>query len=237
MPNARIVDIRGWDESDHFTLPVIGAIQTLEQEGFLKEDIPKRMKTVGDSSLALSEQLDYFSFDIVPRLNLLFRTFRKNPSSRRDNALLTQIGRTLIDGIKAQNIINDYIKRFIVEIGHYAGLYDFQDWDKLNNNEKEEFLKRGKEILKDAQVGEDFSGYYTFISRNRNFAEHDGSLIPHELNADEIIFLKRNSDLSSKISSREILTELNKFKEIREKTLKKLKDPEFWRKHLTESQD
>lgn len=237
MPNTRIVDRRGWNESDPFTLPIIGAIQTLESEGLITEDVPKRMKTLGDSSLALCEQLDYFSFDIVPRLNQLFKDFRENPSNLRDNALLTQIGRTLVDGIKTQNIINDFIKRFLVEILHYAGLYDFQDWDQLSNNKKEELLQKGKEMLKNAQAGEDFSDYYRFINKNRNFAEHNGSLIPHEINDDEIIFLKRNSDLSSKISSRQILTELNKFKEIREKTLNKLKDPEFWRKHLTESQD
>lgn len=237
MPNTRVIDTRGWDESDPFTLPIITAIQTLEHEGLITEDVPNRMRTLGDASLALCEQLDYFSFDIVPRLNQLLRDFGENPSNLRDNALLTQISRTLVDGIKTQNVINDYIKRFIVEIIHYAGLLDFQDWDQLSNNKREELLQKGKEILKDAQSGEDFRDYYRFINKNRNFAEHNGSLIPHEINDDEIIFLKRNSDLSSRISSRQILTELNKFKEIREKTLNKLKDPEFWRKHLTESQD
>lgn len=237
MPNTRIVDIRGWDVSDSFTLPIIGAIQTLENEGLITEDVPKRMRTLGDASLALCEQLDYFSFDIVPRLNQLFRDFRENPSNIRENELFTQIGRTLVDAIKIQSLINDYLKRFLIEIDHYAGLYDFEHWDNLEKNEQEELLQKGKEILIAAHDGEDFRYYYRFISKNRNFAEHNGSLIPHEVNGDEIVFLKRNSNPSSKISSRQILTELNKFKEIREKTLNKLKDPEFWRKHLTKSQD
>jgi len=232
MPNIPIVDIRGWDESDPFTLPIIAAIQTLETEGLVAEDIPKRMRTIGDSSLALSEQLDYFSFDIVPRLNKLLKDFRLNPSNIRDNELFTQIGRALVDAIKTQNLINDYLKRFLVEIMHYIGLYDFQDWDNLNSNDQENLLHKGKEILKKAQEGEDFRDYYTFINRNRNFAEHNGSLIPHEVNGLEIIFLKRNSNPNSQITSKDILAQLNKFKIIREKTLDKLKDPEFWKEYL-----
>jgi hypothetical protein len=237
MQNIVIIDRRGWDESDRFTLPIISAIGELEKEGFINEDIPWRQRTLGDASIALSEQLDYYSFDIVPRLNSLLERFRENPSNIRDNELLTQIARTFVDAIKTQNIIYDYLKRFLLEIEHYMGLHDFEDWDNLSNNEKEELLHRGKELLVKAQEGEDYRRYYRFINKYRNFAEHNGSLIPHEINGDEIIFLMRNSDPSSTISSKEILSEINKFREIRKKTLNKLKDSSFWKNILEESQN
>lgn len=234
MPKMNIVDLRGWDESDPFTLPVIGAIGELEREGFIKEDIPLKKETLGNASIALSEQLDYYTFDIVPRLRSLLTKFYKNPSNIRDNALFTKIARALVDAIKTQTIINDYLKRFLVEIEHYMGLHDYKNWDDLTKNEQEELLQCGKKLLIRAQEGENFSEYYKFINKYRNFFEHNGSLIPHEVDGDIIIFLMKNSDTSSTISSKEILSKINKFTEVRTKTLNKLKDPYFWKSILEE---
>lgn len=83
MAKIQFQDLRGWDKTDPFGLTIIGAMDTLEREGHLTHNMKNR-KRIGEINLALSANLDYYSFLLVPAVNnakkLLLDDAKANPT-------------------------------------------------------------------------------------------------------------------------------------------------------------
>jgi hypothetical protein len=238
MNKIKITDLRGWDQSDPFTLPIIGTISELEKEGLIKEDIPKRKETVGETSLALSDNLDYYSFVLLPELNILIKEFKQNLGNTSEYKDFLRLALYITLSIKTLSTINELTRLFVIQILRYMKLTEDKNLQSLDKESRKKLLTRAKTLIEKAQGENQFSDWYGFIDRIRDFCEHEGSLSPSYIDVDEkdLIFVKKNTQQQLTESLNDIIRELKRFKDIRQITQEGLKNKDFWKEELSKEE-
>lgn len=237
MSKILIKDMRGWDESDPFTLPIIGMLDSLERERLIVQDIPKRMETVGKRSLALGTHLDYFNFLLRPQLNKSINEVKKIISENPDNLnyrIVLELSLKIESVFKNFATINELLTKFVYEILRYMKLIPDVEFIALGKEDRIRITKNIREIVTKAQAekGLESGTWYSFIDKYRNYFTHDTALFPEYIEGDELFFSIETITKEGLISLKEIIEQFRKFKDVREITRQGLSDVEFWKKQL-----
>lgn len=251
MTKTYFHDNRSWDMSDPFGLTIIGALDTLEKDGYLKHDLKNR-KLIGEINLALQANLDYYSFLLVPNVQasreLILRDALTNPIAiySSDNKYL---GLTyyLESMFKELITIDELIKKMVFEVmnylkimNNYSSVYKQQkDGKQISKHDAEIIIKRKQfddvqnliiEILNNKNVK--VKQWYRYIKNLRNFVTHEGVLTINYIEDENIFFYKKHSDRRYKINIKMIVKNLNKFIKIRLALREGLSDVDFWKQKI-----
>lgn len=233
MPRTYLRDNRGWDCDDPFTLPIIAAIDTLERDGIIQQNISCRKK-FGEVSLALSANLNYYSFLLIPAVNkarvMLISDANGPDIIVNDNRYL---GLTYyVEALFKELItIDELIKQFVLEIMNYLGILNqyssISDPAIRRNKQYEDATNLILKVLANKHVTT--KQWYLFVNKLRNFVTHEGVFTIDYVEDQNVYFYKKHWDRRLKINMRMITKKINKFITIREALRSGLSDVDFWK--------
>lgn len=236
MPRTYIRDNRGWDCDDPFTLPIIGAVDTLEREGIIQHSMLHRKK-FGEISLALSANLNYYSFLLIPAVNnakaMLLSHANGSDIIVNDNRYL---GLTYyIEALFKELItIDELIKQFVLEVMDYLGVLEqyssISDPAIRRNKQYEDATNLILRVLANKHITT--KQWYMFVNNLRNFVTHEGVFTIDYVEDRNIYFYKKHWDRRLKINMRTITKKINKFLVIREALRNGLSDADFWKNEI-----
>lgn len=237
MSRIVIQDVRGWDKSDPFTLPIIGMLDSLERENLIVQNIPNRMKTVGKRSLAVGAHLDYFNFLLRPQLKKslkeINKVIREDPNNLDYDSIL-ELSFLIESTFKNFATINELLIKFVYEILRYLKLIQDVDIVALGKEDRIGVIKKIKDLVTQAQTEKGLAAgsWYSFIDKYRNYFTHDTALFPEYIESNELFFSIETITKEGLISLKEILEQFEKFKDMREITRQGLSEINFWKKQL-----
>jgi hypothetical protein len=235
MAKIYFQDLRGWDCSDPFGLPLIGALDTLESEGLVKRKVKNR-KRIGEINLALCANLDYYSFLLTKAVNIarksLIEESKANPLGIRCESNkhlgLTYYVESLF---KILITIDELIKQMVLEIMDYVGILNSYTTISDIKKRKEKQLQDSRDLILEVLDNKHLKvkQWYGFINTLRNFTTHEGVLTIDYVEDENIFFYKKHWDRRFKISMNTISKRLNKFLRVRKLLREGLSDVNFWK--------
>ena len=209
-------------------------LDTLEREGNLLRNIKNRKK-IGEVNLALSANLDYYSFLLVPAVNrsrkVLLADAALNPTGIKTfNNKYLGMTYFLESTFKQLITVDELIKQMVLEVMAYTKIlipYPLLGKKQREIKQLEDATKIIVEVLKDNH--KNTKQWYDFVNSLRNFITHEGVLTIDYIDNNNIFFYKKRWDKRFKISMNIIIKRLNEFMKIRKVLREGLSDPNFWK--------
>lgn len=221
---AVIIDMRGFDESDPFVLPINGALDALERDGVIRRDVDKR-HDIGETCLSLGQNLDYFNLLLVPRFNSLSKELREELDSKERSEYSNNLHLYFCLHVEMILRVLKTIEELLIELVEKISKYLEIPQRGISYEE----VARGviKSILSESVQLEEWKDY---IGENRKWVTHFGTIFIDSYNKKEkeLLLCKKHWDRSETLKISEFVRKVNEFKVIRSELRKALSDKDFW---------